>query len=242
MLCVFNSPASANINVSRLICSWTCVLLFKTVVAFIMNKVLRDSETQLKGTTLFVICAFQLNNFWAPRSPNSILFTFVSRWKKHKKKNHLCYIMTSCIELDVSTDVTDPFSHCDGLSTVLAGISHYSCSLFDVIIIFSLYARAVRKSASHIYRRCQHIVVIRCSFFSGEETGTPVYCFHLVFRSDITCLLNNRKLTSVLSQRYPCCVGTCLTYAKKSLLPLIFLCPAIRTVFPHAVGTLQDKK
>lgn len=28
-----------------------------------MNKVLRDSETQLKGTALFVICAFQLNNF-----------------------------------------------------------------------------------------------------------------------------------------------------------------------------------
>lgn len=91
--------------------------------------------------------------------------------------------------------------------------------------------------------RCWHIIVIRCSFSSEEETITFVYCFHLLLFSDITHLLNNRKTTSVLSQRYPCCVGNRHTYAKKSLLPLsIFLCPAIRTVFPHAVRTLQDKK
>lgn len=72
-VCFFNFRASASINILRLICSWTCVLLFKPLVSFIMNKVLRDSETQLKGTTLFcnlfVICAFQPNHFEPRRSP-----------------------------------------------------------------------------------------------------------------------------------------------------------------------------
>lgn len=93
---------------------------------------------------------------------------------------------------------------------------------------------------------CWHIAVIRC--FSSREKQLPlVFCIHLFMfrslRSDITCLLNNRKTTSILSQRYPCCVGICHTYAKKSMLPLlIFLCSAIRTVLPLSVRTLRDKK
>lgn len=204
-----------------------------------MDKVLRDSETQLKGTTLFVICAFQLNNFEPLGHQIQYCLHLYPDGKTHKKKPFLCYhdIMYRIRRMDRRCywSIFTLWWTWWTVSSVLAPITiRAHCSMW--LLTFH------GMSALHIYHRCQHIVVIRCSFFSGEETVTLVYCFHvLLCRSDITRLLNNRKLTSVLSQRYPCCVGTCHTYAKKSLLPLIFLCSAIRTVFPHAVGTLQDK-
>lgn len=114
------------------------------------------------------------------------------------------------------------------VSNVLAGTKHFFlcvCSVFSVTINVSWYARAFWKTALH--SKCWHIAVNVCSFSSREGTVTFVFCAHLFlfisFCSDITvCILNNRKTTSVLSQRYPCCVGFCHTYAKKSLLPLLF--------------------
>lgn len=118
-----------------LICSWTCVLLFTTFFSSLImnNMVLRDRETQLKGTSLFVIVhsSWIIWSLWVTRL--NIVCVPPTQKNKYWIDLFLC-----CIR--ISVDVTEPFlvrHYCVHIllflmvSHVLAGTKHVLCVQCD---------------------------------------------------------------------------------------------------------------
>lgn len=119
------------------------------------------------------------------------------------------------------------------------------CSMFSVTHDMQEHFKTSSLYSSMLtYHRNQVFILPRKE---GEIITFDYYVLFVFFRnlhSEMSCLLNNRKTTSVLSQRNPCCVGNRHTQCQEVIVAFVdfFLCPAICTVLPIAVRTLQDQK